>query len=574
MKNSKVGIIVSAIFIVVVSTLVVLSVNYDKKMSNKKQNKETNKVEEVKTSNSNSNTSSSISTTDEEVIVVVDDEEELVIAVDDIKDNNGLVKVPEILMPEEVFEDTDLEEDTGLVQIPEVNIPTVKVEGISFADKVKKINVGESFILTASITPKEAGNKGINWKNSNPEDVEIKKLEHSESVEIKGLKEGATVIEAITDDGGHIASIVIIVNGPKTYTAYFYENTADKIGATKLSCTTTSNSCTVKLPSIVREGWSTYGWGTNFNTNSIIGQPGENLILSGNKTLYAHTKKTLTVTFDSVGSDSPTVVKKSCDIYNTENSCDIIVPSYNKTGAYDNTWEDEKGNRLVSNETGNITSEMDSKVYKAAFKHPYHDPESGVYQQRNFSIQKVYTKGQTRFEYETGIPRNIMENHIKFVDQLYSEMPFLFSPGKVFVMTEATYSNYSTAYGLTLYGGSSFFCDVQYSITNGHISENATAHELAHAWDRRFGFMTGINLRQKEDMLAFYNSVFEQKKTDLTSVEWFAGLLTEYYWHYLGYNTSEPGFAGYKDMYSEEEKKEAVRLLQKYMKIANNGYKE
>ena len=47
-------------------------------------------------------------------------------------------------------------------------------------------------------------------------------------------------------------------------------------------------------------------------------------------------------------------------------------------------------------------------------------------------------------------------NHYNFLVSLYYKMPYLFSPGKIWVMTESTYAKQSTAYGLTTYWGPFF----------------------------------------------------------------------------------------------------------------------
>ena len=119
-----------------------------------------------------------------------------------------------------------------------------------------------------------------------------------------------------------------------------------------------------------------------------------------------------------------------------------------------------------------------------------------------------------------------------------------------FISYEITISdlaNYSIEFGLTVntYTEKAYI-DLQYTGNNEPISDNATLHEMAHAWDSYYEFLGHKRICSQTNMVNFYNSIPAESKLNLPLKEWFAGLFTEWYWHYKGYDTSKPTFAGYK----------------------------
>jgi len=75
----------------------------------------------------------------------------------------------------------------------------------------------------------------------------------------------------------------------KTFTATFIPNGATSIGASSLSCTTTSNSCTITAPTISRIGYTIKGWSTSTSGTNPISIGGI-ITLTANITFYAITE--------------------------------------------------------------------------------------------------------------------------------------------------------------------------------------------------------------------------------------------------------------------------------------------
>lgn len=446
----------------------------------------------------------------------------------------------------------------------------IAVQGISITNSPQTMTVGETVRLNAVITPSNATNKGITWKSSNPSVATV----DSNGV-VTAKAQGTALIVATTVDGAKRANAGITVKAKKTFTATFKSNGASSISRT-ISCTTSrgSDSCTITTPTITRSGYSIVGWGTSSNSTTAAVGVNKSLTLNGNKTYYAITKKQLTASFVN-GSKT---TKKSCYIYNTKSTCSVTVPYYDdKNGKYGGTWSTSKTGytQAVGNNTINING---NKTYYAVYRHPWRGTAdiggSNYKKDRNLSIQKAYDLGPTKVVYEKGIPQNAMITHYNFLVSLYYKMPYLFSPGKIWVMTEKTYSKYSEYYGLTHTYGPFFNIDLKYDTANKFISQGATIHELGHGWDFRFSFMHSSkkSVSAQQDIKNFYNSLGAKGRNNLSDVEWFAATVTDYYYRYVNVDKSVTTNSGY-DKYSASNKKKMKSLIDKYIKISKNGYK-
>jgi len=87
-----------------------------------------------------------------------------------------------------------------------------------------------------------------------------------------------------------------IVNKPseiksKTLVATFNMNGSESIGSNSLSCTTNNTSCTIKMPSIKRDGYKIIGWSKSSSENGISYAVGSTQSISEDTTFYAITKK-------------------------------------------------------------------------------------------------------------------------------------------------------------------------------------------------------------------------------------------------------------------------------------------
>ena len=388
-----------------------------------------------------------------------------------------------------------------------------------------------------------------------------------------------------------------------SYVATFNKNGATDIGDFSLICTSyDSLKCKITTPKI-SFGGIVLGWSTDPNAKVADVAVNTEIELTNDVTYYAITKKTYTASFYNENLDYLEFLSSSCDVYNKDKSCKIILPSYNKMGHFNSFWStDKKASTDLSNtewrwqyfnQVGHEYELTEDILLYPNFNHFYYHITSGshpnVYEYRN--INMVYYKkiGQTIFEFEDGIPQTVIDTFVNEMKKAYNIFPWLFTSGKVFIMLEDTYSQHSYAYGLThqmysSYGGDShFIIDLKYDasgvVVKNAIDINAALHELAHAWDSYYYFKTETErISSLSEFDTFYNSInsklyvnSEGKK--ISKVETFAGMFTNYYWHILKMDDSK-GYYALKNGVSldENEMNKLQVFMEKYINIAKNGY--
>jgi len=357
--------------------------------------------------------------------------------------------------------------------------------------------------------------------------------------------------------------------------ATFYGNGA-KLDKYEAMCVTEDKEkgCEISFPDIKREDAEIIGFSTNKNSKTAAVPANGTMTIKEDVTYYAITKATIKATFTYPKKEKKDEVQ-SCVVYNDESNCKIKFPSYISKGSFENTWSDNKDLKGRVYEAGAEQVINKSTTFYAAYHHPYYNTnnDTNYYKDRNLNITRVVNVGNVRFEYEDGIPLDAINKHIQFINSAYATTPWIFTPCKVFVLTSETYNKISYAYGLTFGKASNNYIDIQYDPGLGAIDDNATIHELAHAWDFYYGFRTGKNISEQADMKKLYNSLTSEQRKDLSNVEWFAGTSTEYYWHHLGKNPEKESYAGFKDGMTEDQQKEYVTMYQKYANKAMNGYR-
>lgn len=386
-----------------------------------------------------------------------------------------------------------------------------------------------------------------------------------------------------------------------SYTATFKKNGASSISKTSLTCSSSNtDKCEITTPQITSEG-TVIGWSTNKDSQTADVLEETKIELTKDITYYAITKRTFTATFDKTNLDYLEASSLSCDVYNDDSSCNIVLPIYNRSGYFNSFWSPYKE---ASSDLG--TTSWSWKYFKQVghlyeltknttlypnFNHFHYDlaANSNMYKYRNINMVSSQTIGKTLFEFEEGISQTAITNFISEMKKAYNTVPWLFIPGKVFVMTEDTYSNYSIAYGLThymyaSYGGDSYIIiDLKYDesgvVVKNAIDVNGALHELAHAWDSYYYFRTNEGrISSLSDFDTFYNLVNSKLYVDtdgatISKVEAFAGMVTNYYWHVLGKDTSK-GYYALKSgsTLSTNELSELKTFIEKYINISKNGY--
>lgn len=371
----------------------------------------------------------------------------------------------------------------------------------------------------------------------------------------------------------------------KTFTATFKSFTNDVVLSSESeSCETYGDSCEITTPTFKREGYNSVGFSYERYQDKVTVGVNSKFKLTKDVTLYASSTVTRTATFDMTRCNEKAGIMEKKEIRRCTSpvdklSCDIKIPKCTVIGTFDGFWTMVSNpvnniyNAFENNSTISIGRDLDFVPYTGKFV----PGEKANYKARNFSISKTFKIGNVLVEYEKGVPSKAVNEHINLMKVFYKNVPFLFKRNiTIFVLTENTYSNYSIAYGLTQPVGNKkekAYIDLRYDSGINGISDNATLHEMAHAWDSYYEYLGKGRISSQTNMKNLYNLLIKNKRLDHNSSEWFAGLLTEWYWHYKGYDKSKPSFVGYNETYSKSEKRCAEKLMNCYVNLANNNYK-
>lgn len=90
-----------------------------------------------------------------------------------------------------------------------VTVKNVKLKKVSLNKNSLSIPVGQTEILTTTITPSNATNKNVTWKSKNPKIATV-----SSDGTVKGIKAGTTTVTVTTKDGKKTAKCTVTVTNP------------------------------------------------------------------------------------------------------------------------------------------------------------------------------------------------------------------------------------------------------------------------------------------------------------------------------------------------------------------------
>ena len=454
-------------------------------------------------------------------------------------------------------------------------------------DKKSKSSIDSNVLFNSNIDSNSEGYNPVSNKIINSQDNKTISSNNKQS-NSNDITKSNSNISVMSNSNTTIKSNTtsnVVSNGvKKKFTATFKSYATDVVlSSTSVSCETYGDSCEITTPTFTRKGYNSVGFSFERYQDKVTVGVNSKYTLTKDVTLYASTTVTRTATFNMTRCAEKAgimekIEKRSCTSPVDKVSCDVTIPKCTVVGTHDGFWQITTRpvisiyNAYENGSTISISSDFTFEPYTSDFT----KSDVKYYKARNFSIAQTFEIGNVLFEYEKGIPKSAVQEHIELVKTYYKRVPFLFKRNiTVFVLTEDTYSNYSIAYGLTFPVGNKrekAYIDLKYDTYINAISDNATLHEMAHAWDSYYEYLGKGRISNQSNMINLYNTLIKNKRLDHNNAEWFAGMLTEWYWHYKGYDTSKPSYVGYKDNYSESEKRCAEKLFNCYINLANNNY--
>ncbi len=159
----------------------------------------------------------------------------------------------------------------------------------------------------------------------------------------------------------------------KKYTVTFNKNNAQSIEKTKISCVTTTNQCSVKLPNIIApKGYEVIGWSSKKNDDNAEYDVNQSINISSNKTLYAIIKKIdstkeFIVTLNKNNAQSIEKTKVSCVTSNA--SCEVTLPSIVAKNGYEVIgWSDNPQSQNATYKVNQTITITQNKILYAITK--------------------------------------------------------------------------------------------------------------------------------------------------------------------------------------------------------------
>lgn len=100
-------------------------------------------------------------------------------------------------------------EDVQRTAVSSITVNPILVTGVTIADNIDSIQVGESWQLTATINPDNASDKSVLWSSSNADIASV-----DQGGLLRGAEPGEVDISVTTNDGGFTDNVQLIIYDP------------------------------------------------------------------------------------------------------------------------------------------------------------------------------------------------------------------------------------------------------------------------------------------------------------------------------------------------------------------------
>ena len=354
------------------------------------------------------------------------------------------------------------------------------------------------------------------------------------------------------------------INGDNalTYTAIFVKNGADFISSDELTCQVINDKCEIKLPSIIKKDGYVLGWNIK-NVNYAKYSENETITINDNQIFYAITYKENTLTIYNSELDYLSNEKVSCKVYNKEEKCSVIIPSYNKIG-YENRGYSTRNDSL----TGIIFPNMSYTLKKDVILYPIYNVSA---RKQVIDVSKVIQKYGLMIEIEKGCSSNVYNNYLDYLNKINQKAKYLLIPSKITFLNNDTFNKiWGREYAGMNYGPKSLrLFDVKCPniIVNDYYY--TMVHELAHSFDFYYSNYFSQTISSENDIINLYTKYKKLSNRPFREYsysnirEFFADCIRYYYFKYL-----DP-----LDSYSKlDYPSDIKKIIEKYICIAKNDY--
>ncbi len=343
-------------------------------------------------------------------------------------------------------------------------------------------------------------------------------------------------------------------------------NGATSVGEKVIKCKINNdNTCSIVLPRATRDDGMVLGYSDSKNDTQAKYKLGESIVLEKSMELYVISYKTNKVKIDKTGIDYIEKEEISCNAYNENKDCTVIVPNFNKVG-YENKGYSTSDDSLVGFKFPGDKYEISKDVVL----YPIYSTSA---RKRSLNITKNFTYLDSFIEVEDGCSESIYNNFLKYLDDISKHIPFLLLGNKIAFVTDKSFDEiWGKNYVGMNYGPKSLrSVDIRCS-NNSYNDYYATmVHEMAHSWDFYYATRLGENISSQSDIINLYNKYKSRKNRPFrdysySSIYEFIADMMRYY--YFKYDVPRSGFIDLN--YPNDIKK----VLEKYICISKNNYDE
>ena len=369
----------------------------------------------------------------------------------------------------------------------------------------------------------------------------------------------------------------------------------------QLSCNLygSSTSCKVRSPYIYRyEGYTSHGYTTGPEVYSDYWEQNTEKEVSENKTYYAQTSATYTVTFDqnttfdnnTVGVTDPNYDYLKTNIKPTSiNPTSSSCVSHNATGCYvDYPIIYSPGNEIVGLSTEPNSDKL-VKYFPVEMNYTLYVRVFNYFRRNNafnYSTSNLLPNTRSVIEYESSISNSVTNEYTAFLTNLRNKIPELFhTHAKIRVSPKTVFDKINAcgegAVGCTAHLGNQMYpmIDISTGTSTSTVLESAKyalVHELGHALSYNYkAYNYDKAMHDEDDVVALYNKYknYPASTRPLTAyaqtseIEFFAEAVAHYYHYVYGIGTE------YDPTYSYGPLPDDIKnMVTKYICVAKNGY--
>ena len=349
------------------------------------------------------------------------------------------------------------------------------------------------------------------------------------------------------------------------YKVVFNFNGANKLEHRVIRCEIVNGECKITLPKAERNNGVVLGYSDNKDDLEPKYKINETINVNGNMNLYVISYKTNTLYIDGSNVDFLDKSSVDCRIYNTNKSCEVELPRYNKVG-YENkgysTFADSSSGFIYAGDKYELAS--DTTLY------PIYSTQS---RKQSIDVSRVLTYNDSFIEIENGCPDNIVDKYLGYLDEIKKYAPFLLLGNKISFVVDDTFDKiWGATYVGMNYGPKNLrSVDIRCSSTSYNDFYATMVHEMAHSWDFYYARKMGSTISGQSDVINLFEKYTNHadrpfREYSYSNIYEYVADMMKYY--YFKYYTKSSIFR------SSTYPKDVKKAIEKYICISKNNYEE